>query len=436
MKDLLIKNVDIIKKNQTVKNGSIIVDGGIIRFAGNSAVAADKREFKRIIDGKNKIAVPGLINAHTHSPMVLFRNYADDLEFSDWLFGKIIPAEGLLTSDDIYWGAMLASAEMIRSGITGFMDMYMQMDRVAEVVEAAGLKACLSKDILKSAARYGGIGVETEEFMQFYNTWHNRAGRIKVNMEIHSVYLYDEKSLRKAAETAKDMNAGVHIHLSESPSERGKSIEMYGLDPIEACLKFGILDVPVSAAHCVHLTDENRDILKRKNVSAVHNPTSNLKLGNGIADIPAMLEKGINTALGTDGAASNNNLNIFEEMHLAALLHKGIKRDPSAIKAEQILEMATINGAKAIGFFDTGIIEEGMKADIILIDADKPHLQPLNDPAAALVYSAQASDVDTVMVDGRILMEKRELKTIDIEKTICEAVKSSERILRKNASEA
>lgn len=429
MKDLLINNINIIKKDQIIKNGAIIVDNGIIQYIGESFKTIEKTEFKKIIDGKNKIATPGLVNAHTHSPMGLLRNYADDLTFSDWLFGKIIPAEDQLTGEDIYWGAMLASAEMIQSGTTAFMDMYMHMDEIGKAVDEVGLKACLSKDILKSAARYGGIGVETEEFKQFYNYFNNKSGRIKVNMEIHSVYLYDEQSLRKAAEVAKEMKIGVHIHLLESPFERGNSVEMYGMDPIEACLKFGIFDVPVSAAHCVHLTEENRDILKQKNVSVLHNPTSNLKLGNGIADAPAMLEKGINVAIGTDGAASNNNLNLFEEMHLAALLHKGIKRDPAVIKAQEVVEMATVNGAKAIGFNDTGILEEGKKADIILIDTDKPHLQPLNNLYATLVYSAQASDVDTVIVDGKVLMENRELKTIDWERVSYEAKRSAARIL-------
>jgi len=362
--------------------------------------------------------MPGLVNAHTHSSMTLLRNFADDLGLEEWLFNRIFPMEAKLGPEDIYWGTMLAIAEMIKSGTTCFADMYLHMDEVARAVLETGIRANISKGPLVSNFRgKPGISVDTDGCTEFFKSWNGKGnGRIKTCVEIHSVYLYDEQSLREAAVLAKQLNAGVHIHVLETETERNNSIKMYGMDPAEACLAFGIFDVPVIAAHCIHLSDRDMEILKDRKVNAVHNPSSNLKLGSGIAGVPEMLKKGINVCLGTDGAASNNNLNMFEEMHLAALLHKGVGKDPTLMKAEQVLKMATVNGASALGFGnDTGMIKESMKADLILLNIDKPHLCPVNNPVSAVVYSAQASDVDTVIIDGRIVMENRELKTIDEE---------------------
>lgn len=433
--NILIKNIDIITADDArmvIKNGFIGIEDNIIKFAGDFEENIGSFKADRIIDGKNKLVLPGLVNAHSHSAMTLFRNFADDLALEDWLFKKIIPAEAKLKPDDIYWGAQLAAAEMIKSGTTCFADMYLHMDEVAGAVEESGIRANISKGPIVSNYRgKPGIAVDADGCAEFCKAWHNKAnGRIKVYVEIHSVYLYDEESLKGAAELARQLGTGIHIHLLETARERETSIKLYGMDPVEACLNFGIFDVPVIAAHCVHLSDENINVLKDKGVNVVHNPGSNLKLGSGIARVPSMIDKGINVCLGTDGAASNNNLNLFEEMYLAATLHKGLNMNPMLINSEQAIKMATANGAKAVGFgSETGIIKEGMKADLIIADIDKSHLHPVNNLLSAVVYSMQAADVDTVIIDGNIVMENRELKSIDEEKVKHMVKKISKRLL-------
>jgi 5-methylthioadenosine/S-adenosylhomocysteine deaminase len=365
------------------------------------------------------LAMPGLVNAHSHCAMTLLRNYADDMALEEWLFNKIIPAEGKLLPEDVYWGTMLGITEMIKGGITCFADMYLHMEEVVRAVVDSGIRANISKGPIISGIRgNNGNTVDEEGCTEFFKTWHGAAnGRIKVYVEVHSVYLYDEKSLRGAAELAARLNTGMHIHVLETAVEKATSMKMYGADSAEVCLKCGIFDVPVIAAHCVHIDDNAMDILKAKGVNAAHNPTSNLKLGSGIARVPEMLAQGINVCLGTDGASSNNNLNLFEEMHLAAIIHKGAAQNPLMVDAGQAIRMATVNGAKALGFGnETGCIREGMKADLILLDTDKPHFTPVNNPMSAIVYSAQAADVDTVIIDGNIVMEGRKLTTIDEEK--------------------
>jgi 5-methylthioadenosine/S-adenosylhomocysteine deaminase len=422
MMNILIKNVDVIisgSEQNIIRNGNIGIQGDTILFVNAGGNTPPGFNPDKVIDGKNRLAMPGLVNAHTHSSMTLLRNFADDLALEEWLFNRIIPLEAKLGPEDIYWGTMLAIAEMIKSGTTCFADMYLHMDEVARAVLESGIRANISKGPLVSNLRgKPGISVDSEGCMEYFKTWNNQGnGRIKTCVEIHSVYLYDEISLREAAELAKKLNAGIHIHVLETEAERNNSIRMYGMNPAEACLEFGIFDVPVIAAHCVHLSDSDMEILKSRNVNAVHNPSSNLKLGSGIARVPDMLDRGINVCLGTDGAASNNNLNMFEEMHLAALLHKGVQCNPTLMNAKQVLKMATANGASALGFGDdTGYIDEGMKADIILLDIDKPHLCPVNNPISAVVYSAQGSDVDTVIINGEVVMENRKLLTIDEEK--------------------
>ncbi len=419
MKDILIKNVDIITPKGIIENGCIVVDNGVFDYVGEQKEEILKAAYKNIMDKKNMMAAPGLVNAHTHSAMVLLRNFSNDYPINKWLFDYIIPAENRLSSEDIYWGTTLAIAEMIQSGTTAFLDMYLHMERVAEAVSETGIKACLSKDVIKSQVRNNQVVIDKEGFKQFYDQWHNFDNRIKVNTEIHSVFLYDKASLIEAANVAKAFNTSIHIHILEGVGERKMSMEMHKMSPLEACLEYGILDVPVTAAHCIHLEGRDLELIKKKNIIPVHNPSSNLILGSGIAPIVEMMEKEkIPVALGTDGAASNNNLNMFEEMHMASLIHKGLHMNPELMKAGDVLTMATVNGAKALGFNNTGEIQEGKEADLILVDLNKPHLQPFRNHLSAMVYSVQASDVDTTLVNGKILMEKRELKTVDIEKAM------------------
>ncbi len=432
MFDVLIKNAELITIDESmplITNGYIGIKGGRIDFISDSL--PENVEAREIIDGRNKIAMPGLVNAHSHSAMTLMRNYADDMALEKWLFDNIFPVEAKLTDKDVYWGTMLGISEMLKSGITAFADMYMFMDDVARAVTETGIKA----NLCKSPVQFFEDGQlkrldKSQGTIDYYNSYHNSAdGRIKVFVEIHSVYMFNENTLRNAAQLAKQLNSGIHIHLLETVSEVESSKKDYGMTSIEICRETGVLDVPVMAAHCVHLTDSDLCIMREKNASVVHNPTSNLKLGSGIARIPEMMDMGINVCLGTDGAASNNNLNMFEEMNLAAILHKGVAMNPQLMKAQDVLKMGTVNGARAIGFDDTGILSEGMKADIILVDTDKPHFYPKNDPMAMIVYSAQAADVDTVIVDGNILMKNRAFTHIDEEKIKFEVDTLSKRLL-------
>lgn len=418
--NILIKNIDIITCDSQVnfiKNGNIGIKDGIIEFLDSAGEVPGNFKADKIIDGKHRLAMPGLINAHTHCAMTVLRNFADDLALEEWLFNKIFPAEAKLTDEDVYWGTLLGVAEMFRSGTTAFADMYLHMDAVAQAVAESGIRANLSRSPRKFNAGEKPRD-ETQECFAYYKNWHNAAnGRIKVYVEVHSAYLFDRESLKAAAGIAKQLDTGIHIHVLETAREREESIRKYGTDTADVCLECGIFDVPVIAAHCVHLSDQDVGILKSKGVNPVHNPTSNLKLGSGIARVPYMLAQGLNVALGTDGAASNNNLNMFEEINLAALIHKGVNRNPVLVDAAQAIRMATVNGAKAIGFEnETGCIKAGMKADLILLDTDKPHFYPMHNPVSAVAYCAQGADVDTVIIDGNIVMEGRKLTTLDEEK--------------------
>ena len=411
---ILIKNTHIIRcGGEKPIVGSIAIKGDTIAHVG---VVPDDFAASAVIDGSGFIAMPGLVNAHTHSAMGLLRNLADDLPFADWLFDNIIPAETKLTGEDIYWGALLGIAEMLKSGTTCFADMYLHMDHVARAVEESGIRANLSFGPITSDVRGGGLIVDNEKCTAFMNKWNNSAsGRIKTSVEIHSVYLFDEASVSGAAALAKELDATVHIHLSESDSEISQSREKYGLSPVRAAYEFGVFNSNTLAAHCVKIDEDDMALLKRADVNVAHCPSSNLKLANGIAPASRLAELGVNLCLGTDGSASNNNLNMFEEMHLAALLHKGISGDPKRFPAGKVIETATENGAKALGFDNTGVIKPGYKADVILIDANKPHLCPTRDVRAAAVYSAQGGDVDTVIIDGSILLRGGRLLNMDEE---------------------
>lgn len=432
--DLVIKNADIItmsEDNRIIKNGYIGIKDKKICFVSQEYPEALKAGSE--IDASGKIAMPGLVNAHSHSAMTLMRNYADDMPLEAWLFDHIFPVEAKLTEKDVYWGTMLGIAEMLKSGVVAFADMYMFMDEVARAVTESGIKA----NLCKSPVQFFEGGElkrldKSQGTVDYYNRYHNSAdGRIKVYVEIHSTYMFNERTLTLAADLAKQLHTGIHIHLLETAAEVESSKRDYGMSSVEICKKAGVLDVPVLAAHCVHLSDSDMELMRDMNCSIVHNPTSNLKLGSGIAKVPQMLDMGINVCLGTDGAASNNNLNMFEEMNLAGLIHKGFAMNPQLMKAETVLKMGTCSGAKAIGFEDTGKISEGMKADIILIDTDKPHFYPKNNPLSTVVYSAQASDVDTVIIDGNILMKDRVFTGIDEERIKYEVHALSGRLLER-----
>ena len=368
----------------------------------------------KVIDGKDRLAIPGLVNCHTHSYMSFMRNVADDLSFMDWLFGTIDPIEQKMTDEDTYWGACLAIIEMMKSGTTCFNDMQMNIHQTTRAVKESGMRAVISRGLV-------GSGSDEAGQMRLRQAYEERdaaadCDRLTFMLGPHAPSTCDDGFMRIVSEEAKKNNMRIHVHLSESESEIEQIREKYHCTPIEMAEKNGLFDVPAVAAHCVQITESDMDILKRKDVSVVTNPASNMKLGNGFAPVPEMLEKGINVCIGTDGAASNNSLNLFHEMSLLALIHKGVKRTPQCISAGETIRIATINGAKALGLErEIGSLEEGKKADIAILNLNKASLTPRNNLIAGLSYSANGSEVETVIIDGEITMEDRKILTMDEE---------------------
>jgi len=309
---------------------------------------------------------------------------------------------------------------MIAGGTTCFCDMYYFVDRIAEAAAQAGVRALLSRGLVN--------GLEMDDYsederlneaVEVHREWDGAMdGRIRVAFAPHAVYTCAPQYIRAIRDTAEKLGAHIHVHVDETVKEHNDCLQQYGKTPVRHLYDIGLFDLPTVAAHCVHVTDHDMDMMKEKNVAFVHNPGSNLKLGSGIAPVPDALQKGLNVALGTDGASSNNNLNMWEEINLAALIHKGARLDPLAVNAAEALKMATVNGAKALGFNRCGQIREGFRADMVLVDISKPHYLPLHRLTSNLAYSAQAADVETVFVDGKILYDRGEYKTLDKEKIL------------------
>lgn len=407
----LIKNAAVYHDGQVDEGKNILIDGK--RIAGFPETA-DGVPYDEIIDGKGMLALPGLVNTHTHVAMTLFRSYADDLALMDWLQNMIWPAEAHLDDDIVYWGSMLAFAEMIRGGTTAFCDMYMFMDSCAQAAEAAGIRG----NIARGLAGVTPNGMKAlEENVELYRKWNNGAdGRIRVMLGPHAPYTCPPDYLKKVRDTAEQYGIPIHIHLSETKGEVDTCREKFGVTPIALMNQIGLFDVPTLAAHCVHVTEDDIAIMAEKQVRVAHNPGSNLKLASGIAPVPAMRKAGIVVGLGTDGASSNNKLDMFAEMRLAALIHKAASLDPFAIKAEEALQMGTKDGAMCLGYDDLGELKEGYLADLILVDRSGWHWKPRFNSISLAVYAGNSMDVDTVMVNGRVLMRHKELLTIDTEK--------------------
>ena len=413
MKNFVISNVKMFKPSGEVVTANIHVSGDKISKITQGEVTDGK-----IIDGKNKFATPGLVNAHTHASMTLLRSYSDDKALMDWLQKDIWPIEAKMKRQDIYWGAKLAAVEMIRGGTTAFADMYGPcMEEVAKVVDESGLRGSLSQGLISFANGEKKLASNVE----LYKNFHGAAdGRITIMLGPHAIYTCPPDYLKKVAAEAQKLGAEIHMHMNETKTEIEDCLKNYGKRPFEVVAETGLLDLGMLAAHCVWLSDEEIDIISKKNVRVAHNPGSNMKLASGIAPVTKLLAKGVTVALGTDGASSNNNLDMLEEIRLAALLAKVDTLDPLAVPAAQAIQMATENGAKAIGLQNVGKLEEGYKADIVLWDMSGVDWQPNYNPASLLVYSANSSAVDTVIVDGKILMQGRELKTLDEEKILAE----------------
>lgn len=426
MTKLLVKNIEYLADQGGVRQGDIAIDGATIAQIG--AVGADWRP-DQTIDGTGKLAIPGLINTHTHAAMSLFRSYADDMLLMDWLKTRIWPAEAKLTAGDVYWGSQLAIAEMIKSGTTTFADMYFFMPEVAKAVTETGIRAVLARGMAGVAPT---AQQALEESEALFEEFHGSAdGRITVMLGPHAPYTCPPDFLTKVVTLARKLGAEIHIHLAETAGEVAECQTAYGKSPIALMDEVGLLDCGVLAAHCVHVSPEDIRIMKNKQVRVAHNPGSNMKLASGIAPVPQMLEAGLTVGLGTDSAASNNNLDMLEEIRLTALLHKMHSNDPLAIPAGTAVELATTGGAEATGLGKiTGKLAPGYKADIVLLDMSGLHWYPRHDRLSLLAYSAAGSDVHTVIVNGRIVLENKQLKTIDEERLIYEANTRGLRLVR------
>lgn len=429
MADILIKNGHILTMNEEreiLKGGDVAIEGDVItevgKDLGNSA--------NTVIDAKQKIVMPGLINTHTHLAMVLLRGMADDLDLQTWLQEKIWPMEENLEERHVHEGSLLGCLEMIKSGTTCFADHYFFMEQVAEAVKESGLRANLAYGIIeegdpekrKDELEIGETLVENYEGAA--------DGRIKTMFGPHSTYTCSPDCLREVRNLADKYGVGITLHLSENEKEIENVVEATGKRPPELLDSIDFLGPDVLLAHCTCLNEEEIELIQNTDAKPAHNPVSNMKVGSKVAPVTELLSAGVPVSLGTDGAASNNSLDMLEEIKFAALLSKLDKGDPTVVPAREALEMATINGAKALGRGDEiGSLEAGKKADLILIDLKKPHLTPLYDIESHLVYSSVGSDVDTVIVDGDILMRGREVLTLDEEKILKNAQESSENLL-------
>lgn len=399
--------------------GEVAVEGERIVHVGETGTVPKEFEPERIFDLPDDVIMPGLINTHTHAAMTMMRGYADDMPLMPWLEEKIWPFEEKMNDEDIFWGTSLALCEMIKSGTTAMADMYLFEEATAEAVLAAGTRALLSRGMVGFDPQEGERFLkENIELYQKYNG--SGQGRIQVYFGPHAPYTCPGDYLKLVKQEADRLKTGIHIHIAETKTEIQTIREQYGKTPVRWLEELGFFGGPVIAAHCVYIEVDEIPLLKKHAVKIAHNPESNMKLNSGTAPVPKFLDNGIVVGIGTDGTSSNNNLDMLEEMRTAAFQQKLICGS-QCLQAYEVLEMATAEGAKVLGFNDTGKLAPGFKADIITVDFDKPHFYPRFSVPSHLVYSANGSDVRTVFVNGKILMENRELITLD-EKKICREV--------------
>lgn len=426
MSKLLLKNIELLDTPNGEANVIAVEDGKIIYIGKDlpDSFAADE-----VIDGKGMLATAGMVNTHGHVSMTLLRSYADDMALMDWLENKIWPIEAKMNTKDIYWGAMLGIAEMLKSGTTCFADMYCFMDDVARAVAETGIRANLSRGLIGLAPDKDEKLAENTQLVKDWQGYDN--GRIRITYGPHAPYTCPVEYLQKVIEAAQANNAEIQMHLCETKGEVENCIKEHGVTPIKLMDQLGMFEQGTIAAHCVYLTEDDMDIMAAKNVRVAHNPQSNLKLASGIAPVASMLEKGICVGLGTDGASSNNNLDMLEECRAAAMLHKTTTLNPLAVPAAQAWDMATVNGAKVLGFDELGKLSVGQQADIVLWNMHKPYWYPRHNKLSLLVYAANSSDADTVIVNGKVVLQNGSMTLFDEEKIYAEANLRAQKLLLK-----
>ncbi|ANY65099.1 N-ethylammeline chlorohydrolase [Paenibacillus sp. BIHB 4019] len=426
----LIQNVHILtmKKNEKLFHGELLIENDRIAAIGTNLPEA-KAQASKIIDGKGMLAMPGLINAHQHTPMSLLKGFSDDCKLMEWLEHKMLPAEARMTPEDIYWGAKLAMAEMIKSGTTAFADMYVHMNEIAAAVLETGMRASLTRGLV---FMQNDGGKRLTEALDLIDRWHGQAdGRITTMFGPHAPYTCPPEPLAEIITLAAEKDLPIHIHLAETVEEVAKIKEKYNCSPTAYLHNLGLFtEAHALLAHGVHLTHGDIHLLRGMKGGVAHNPVSNLKLGCGIAPVAALIEAGVTVGLGTDGSGSASTVDMFEGIKAAAWMQKMAAGDPSVFPARQVLEMATAESAKLLRLDqEIGTLEAGKKADLILVNMNKPHLQPVHNQESLLAYAVNGSDVDTTIVNGKLLMQGRELMTIDEEELLKQAVIRARRIV-------
>lgn len=426
---MLFKNISILDENFNTRDNMYVgIKGDTVDYIGTEA---PKASYGEEYDGRGKILMSGFFNSHAHTPMTLMRGYGENMSLQDWLTKRIFPFEDKLDSKAVYAGMLLGIAESLRFGIVSSTDMYYFGDDMARAILESGVKNNLGRGVVNFSDE-GDINdlVGFQETKHLFETYHNEGnGRLKVDVSLHGEYTSNPKTARRLAEYMKSVGANMHVHVSETAFEHEECKKRHGLTPVQYLNKHGIFDTKATAAHCVWLEGDDFDVLAEKNVTVASCPISNMKLASGVCNVPLLLNKGVNVAIGTDSVASNNSLNMIEEMKVFAIANKGKQFDPTLITPAEALRAATFAGAKGQGRDDCGKLAVGFKADLIVMDLTKPNMHPVHNLANNIVYSASGSDVLLTMVDGNVLYKNGEYLTIDIEKTIFEAEKATNRIL-------
>lgn len=425
---MLFKNITILDDQFKIRENMYVgIVEDKITYISNECPSED---FGTEYDGKGRLLMPGFVNTHAHSPMSLLRGYGENMALQDWLNKRIFPFEDKLTGEAVYWGTLLAMAESIRYGIVSTTDMYYFAEDMIRAIEESGTKNNLSRSVTCFSDDDLWDLESAKEMKDIYERFHNSSdGRIKIDMSIHAEYTSNPKIVKQMAEYTKEIGANMHVHMSETKLEHEECKQRHGKTPAAYFNSLGLFDTPTTAAHCVWLEPEDYPILKEKGVTVACNTISNMKLASGICNVPELYKHGINVALGTDSVASNNSLNFIEEMKMFAMASKVKLLDPTAVTPVQAIQAATVSGAKAQGREDCGVIKEGNKADLVVLDISGPNMHPVHDLTNNIVYSASGSDVVMTICDGRILYENGEYKTIDIEKTLFEAGRMTKSIL-------
>ena len=428
MEDLVIRARWLYTEGKMLKNQQVVVENGLITYTGsqNGSEIPTGAEIK---DYKKGLIIPPFINAHTHISETLIRGICDDADLHEWLYDHVWKVEPKMKPNDAIIGAQLGAAEMIASGTIGFVDQYFYSDQIAQVVQDVGMKALLCPSIFEGNPETNDIESSYRKNVEVLEKWHKKDNRIFIGLGPHAPYTVSDEYYLKIYDKAKEHNTKIHTHLNETQREVKESHQQFGLSPIEKMDKLGVLD-HIIAAHCVHVSDNDKLLLKSNNVSVLHCIQSNLKVAAGVADIPDFLKRNINVCLGTDGNASNNNLEMLEEVRLTALIHKGLHYNPKLIRTETALKMATENSAKLFpeGIF-SGKIRVSDNADILVVDLNKLHTTPVINPLSNWIYSGNNQNVALTISNGKILYDEGKFTTLNIDEIMDQAQQSTNRMM-------